>query len=83
LVADRPAATPGEDGRTVSKTCALLLVTLGGRTSDAATVRSDAGPDRAVAGSDVIDRWWFRLAVESSTADWSKEEEEVAQKVGR
>jgi len=56
LVADELAATAGEDRRTAGKTCALLLATLGGRTSDAAAVRGDAGPDRATAGTDGIDR---------------------------
>jgi hypothetical protein len=30
----------------------------GGRTSEPAAVRGDAGPDRAVADTDGIDRWW-------------------------
>src|ERR1017187_2028949 len=56
LVPDESAATTGEDRRTVGKTCALLLATAGGRTSDAAAVRGDAGPDRDVADTHGIDR---------------------------
>ena len=37
------------------QTCALLLATVGGRTSDAAAVRGDAGSDRATAATDRID----------------------------
>src|SRR5271167_1912816 len=44
LVPDELAATAGEDRRTAGQTCALLLATGGGRTSDAAAVRGDAGP---------------------------------------
>jgi len=49
LVADESAATAGQDRRTASETRALLLVAAGGRTSDAAAVRGDAGPARAAA----------------------------------
>src|ERR1019366_9747893 len=45
LVAHQPAATTGEDRRTSGQTCALLLAIAGRRTSDAAAVRNDAGPD--------------------------------------
>jgi len=38
--------------------CALLLATLGGRTSDAAAVRADAGSDRATADTHGIDNRW-------------------------
>ena len=57
LVADESAATAGEDRRTAGQTCALLLVIAGGRTSEPAAVRGDAGPDRATAGTGGIDRW--------------------------
>ena len=55
LVADEPAAKAGEDRRAAVEACALLLAIAGGRTSDAAAVRGDAGPDRATAGTDGID----------------------------
>jgi hypothetical protein len=74
LVVDKSEARAGEDQRTVGQTCALPLATLGGRTSEPAAVRGDAGSDRAVADNDGIDRWCFRLAAESYTAGWSKEE---------
>jgi hypothetical protein len=48
-----------EDRRMAGKTCALLLVIAAGRTSVAAAVRGDAGPDRANAGTDGIDRQWW------------------------
>ena len=57
LVADESAAAAGEDTRTASKTCPLLLVTLGRRTSEPATVWGDARPDRATADTDGIDGW--------------------------
>jgi hypothetical protein len=65
MVPDQLAATAGEDSRTAGQACALLLATLGGRTSDAAAVRGDAGADRATAGTDRIDRWWSGPASES------------------
>ena len=55
LVAGEPAATVGEDRRAAGQTCPLLLASAGGRTSKPAAVRSDAGPDRATAGTDGID----------------------------
>lgn len=58
LVADDLAATAGEDGRTAGETCALLLATAGGRTSDAAAVRGDAGPHRAATDTDGIGGSW-------------------------
>jgi len=58
LVSDQLAATAGEDRRTSGQTCALLLATAGGRTSDAAAVRGDAGPDRAATATDGIASWW-------------------------
>src|SRR5271157_987899 len=54
LVAYEFAATAGEDRRTAGQTCALLLATAGGRTSDAAAVRGDTGPDRATTDTDGI-----------------------------
>ena len=58
LVPDELAATAGEDRRTAGQTCALLLATAGGRTSDAAAVRGDAGPDRAATDTDGIGGSW-------------------------
>src|SRR5271157_4796281 len=58
LVADELAATAGEDGRTAGETCPLLLATAGGRTSDAAAVRGNAGPDRAATDTDGIGGSW-------------------------
>jgi len=52
LVTDESAAAAGEDGRTASETCALLLVAAGGRTSDAAAIQGHAGPDRSTTGDD-------------------------------
>jgi hypothetical protein len=72
LVPDQPAATAGKDRRTSGQTCALLLATTGGRTSEPAAIRGDAGADRTTAGTDRIDggqvlhRNWF-------TAGWGKE----------
>ena len=73
LVADESAATAGEDRRTAGETCALLLATVGGRTSEPATVRGDAGPDRATAGTDGIDGWRSGQQRNPSTAGWGKE----------
>jgi hypothetical protein len=64
LVVDEFAATAGEDRRTAGQTCALLLAILGGRTSEPAAIRGDAGSDRATAGTDGINRWWVRLAAD-------------------
>src|SRR5664280_890471 len=58
LVVDESAATAGEDGWTAGQTCALLLATAGGRTSDAAAVRGNAGPDRAATDTDGIGGSW-------------------------
>jgi|SRR5271165_5086767 len=58
LVADKFAATAGEDRRTTGETCALLLATPGGRTSDAAAVRGDARLDRAATDTDGIGGPW-------------------------
>jgi hypothetical protein len=41
----------------IVKTCAPSLVAAGGRTSEPAAVRGDAGPDRAGAGTDGIESW--------------------------
>src|ERR1019366_7269250 len=48
----------GEDRRAAGQTCSLLLAFAGGRTSDAAAVRGDAGPDRAATDTDGIASWW-------------------------
>lgn len=48
--------TTGEDRRTAGQTCALLLATLGGRTSEPAAVRGDAGSDCSAPGTDGIER---------------------------
>ena len=44
--------------RQAGEACAVLLAVPGGRTSKLAAVRGDAGPDRATADTDGIDRWW-------------------------
>ncbi len=54
VLADEFAATAGEDRRAAGETCALLLATASGRTSDAAAVRSDARPDRSASGTDGV-----------------------------
>jgi hypothetical protein len=54
--ADESAATAGEDRRTAGATCTLLLAIAGGRTSEPAAVRGDAGPDRTATGADGIER---------------------------
>jgi Transposase DDE domain group 1 len=51
VLADQFAATAGEDRRAAGETCALLLASPSGRTSEPAAVRSDAGPNRAAAGT--------------------------------
>src|SRR5271157_3172776 len=51
-------ATAGEDRRTTGETCALLLATAGGRTSDAAAARGDARLDRAATDTDGIGGPW-------------------------
>jgi len=51
LVADKSAATAGEDRRTVGEACAILLAFSGGRTPEPAAVRGDAGPDHAATGA--------------------------------
>jgi hypothetical protein len=61
-------------GRLV-KTCALLLATAGGRTSEPAAVQSDAGSDRAVADTHGIDRRWPAQAAESVYKGLGKGEE--------
>jgi hypothetical protein len=57
LVADKFAATAGEDRRTAGETCALVLVIAGGRTSDAKAVRGNAGSDRSAPDADRIESW--------------------------
>jgi len=56
LVADEFAATAGENGRTAGETCALLLASLSGRTSEPAAVRGDAGSHRTAADKNGIQR---------------------------
>ena len=58
LVAHEFTATTGEDRRTAGETCPLLLALAGGRTSDSAAVRSDAGPDRTATDTDGIGGTW-------------------------
>lgn len=62
-----------ETGRQLVKHARLLLATAGGRTSDTAAVPDDAGPDRSVPGTDLIDRWWSGRQRSLLTASWSKE----------
>lgn len=73
LVADELAATTGEDRRAAGKTCALLLATAGGRTSDAAAVRGDAGSDCSAPGTDGIDNGGQVRHRNRFTAGWGKE----------
>ena len=56
LVADELATTTGEDRGAAGEACPLLLASAGGRTSEPAAVRGDAGSDRATAGTDAIER---------------------------
>src|SRR5450759_3380137 len=51
LVADQLATTTGEDGRTASETCPLLLVFAGGEPSDKAVVWQYAPADRRAVAS--------------------------------
>jgi hypothetical protein len=68
LVADELAAAVGQDGREAGETCPLLLASAGGRTSESAAVRSDAGPDRGATATDGIESWWPRQQRNLSTA---------------
>jgi hypothetical protein len=68
LVADELATTTGEDRRAAGEACPLLLASAGGRTSESATVRSDAGPDRAATATDGIESWWPRQQRNLATA---------------
>jgi hypothetical protein len=61
LVADEFAATFGEDRRTAGQARPVLLAAAGGRPSEPAAVRSDAGPDRAAAG--VADAGQVRIGI--------------------
>ncbi len=56
MIADKSAATSGEDRRAAGQTCTLLLAFSGGGASELVAVQSDAGPDRAAAGTDRIER---------------------------
>src|SRR6266404_1983793 len=53
-ISDKFATAAGEDRRTAGET----LATAGGRASDAATVRGDAGSDRATTATDGIGGSW-------------------------
>jgi len=68
LVAGESAATASEDRGTAGATCTLLLAIVGGRTSQPAAVRGDAGPDRAATATDGIESWWPRQQRNLSTA---------------
>jgi hypothetical protein len=85
LSASQLAATAGEDRRPVGQTCALLLATAGGRTSDAAAVRGDAGPDRAVADTHGIESYWGKSAAASRSTTGLGEGEVLQewQKIGQ
>ena len=61
LVADKSAATVGEDRRATGEACAVLLAFAGGRASEPPTVRSYAEPDRTAPDSHGTER-----AVESA-----------------
>ena len=50
LVIDQPAAAPGQDGRAVGKTRALLLAVPGGESHDPTPVRGDAPADLGATG---------------------------------
>ena len=50
LVIDQPAAAPGQDGRAVGKTRALLLAVPGGESPDPTPVRGDAPADLGATG---------------------------------
>jgi hypothetical protein len=52
LVADESATAVGEDRRTAGEACTLLLAFPGGRSSEPAAVRGNAGSDRAAGGAD-------------------------------
>ncbi len=56
LAADESAATAGEDRRTAGEACAVLLASPGGRASEPAAIRGDAGPDRTTTGAGGIER---------------------------
>ena len=56
LVLDQLAAGASEDQRTAGETCPLLLVALGGGSSDEAVVCQHAGADSWAAGSDGVAR---------------------------
>ena len=49
LVANQPATTVGEDGRSVDQARAVLLAAAGGGPPDAAAVRVDGATDRRAA----------------------------------
>jgi hypothetical protein len=59
-----------EDRRAAGETCALLLASPSGRTSEPAAVRSDAWPNRAAAGTDgIADAGQARIGL---PAGWDK-----------
>ena len=58
--------------RAAGETCAVTGCSHG-RTFEPAAIRGDAGPDRATADTDGIDRWWAGWVAELSTPGWGKE----------
>ena len=63
LVADESATMVDEDVTTASATCSLILAIDGGRTSEPAVVRADAGPDRTPTCADGIAREGGRVCI--------------------
>jgi hypothetical protein len=68
LVADELATTTGEDRGAAGEACPLLLASAGGRTSESAAVRSDAGPNRGATATEGIEGWCPRQQRNLSTA---------------
>jgi len=63
VLADKFAATSGEDGRAAGETCTLLLASPGRGTSDATAVRGDVGSYRAVGADGVADGVQARIGI--------------------
>jgi hypothetical protein len=59
-------------GGAAGETCPLLLAPAGGRTSESAAVRSDAGPDRAAIDTNGIGGWRSSQQRNPSIAGWGK-----------
>jgi len=76
LVAEKSAATAGEDRGAAGEACPLLLASAGGRTSESAAVRGDAGS--ACAAADGLESGWPRQRQDLFTAGLG--EGEVLQK---